>query len=125
MAEDLRQRNSSQKSIDSKYARNAEVTASVLFDKKWKVQVLCAIRNGPVRLGQLSRLIPGASKKILTQHLRQLEVDGIIVRMDKSDHVLHVEYDYVADSREDILALLDHLAEWGAQHLEAPKNEIG
>jgi DNA-binding HxlR family transcriptional regulator len=78
-----------------------------------------------VRLGQLARLIPGPSKNVLTQHLRQLEADGVVVRTDKSDVVLHVEYEISAISREEIRALLDQLASWGARHLiSAEPNEI-
>jgi len=40
---------------------------------KWTVQILCALLNGPVRLSQLRRLIPAASKKALTANLRSLE----------------------------------------------------
>jgi DNA-binding HxlR family transcriptional regulator len=71
---------------------------------------------------------PGATrttKKVLTQHLRQLEADGVVVRTDKSDVVLHVEYEISAISREEIRALLDQLASWGARHLiSAEPNEI-
>lgn len=36
---------------------------------KWTVQILCALLDGPVRLSQLRRLIPTASKKALTANL--------------------------------------------------------
>ena len=71
------------------WLRNAAIAVVVLFQSKWRAQILCALRSGPVRLGQLARLIPGASKKMLTQNLRQLEADGIIVRKDMSDLVIH------------------------------------
>jgi DNA-binding HxlR family transcriptional regulator len=76
------------------------------------------MRSGPVRLGQLTRLIPEASKKMLTQHLRQLEADGIVRRTDKSDLVLHVEYQFEEGSVEDTLALLDSLIRWGNKYME-------
>lgn len=38
-----------------------------LLQGKWKMQIFCVIRSGPVRLGQLARLIPSASKKVLTE----------------------------------------------------------
>ena len=104
---------------DRVYARSAATTANTLFDKKWKVHLLCAMRSGSVRLGELTRLIPGASKKVLTQHLRQLEADGIVVRTDKSDLVLHVEYELSENSRDEVCALLDKLANWGAHYLGA------
>jgi DNA-binding HxlR family transcriptional regulator len=102
---------------DAKYLRNANYGAAVLFQSKWRVQILCSMRSGPVRLGQLARLIPGASKKMLTQNLRQLEADGIVVRTDMSDLVLHIEYELGDSAREGICALLDHLAQWGGLHL--------
>jgi hypothetical protein len=37
------------------------------------VQILCAMRTGPVRLSELKREIPSASKKALTSSLRSLE----------------------------------------------------
>jgi DNA-binding HxlR family transcriptional regulator len=103
---------------DTTYVRNATTTVAVLFQGKWKVQILCAMRYGPVRLGQLARLIPGASKKMLTLNLRQLEVDEIVVRKDMSDLVLHIEYELGDSPRESVCALLDQLARWGGLHLD-------
>jgi DNA-binding HxlR family transcriptional regulator len=103
------------KSLDTKCARNATFAVGMLFQSKWRVQILCAMRSHPVRLGQLARLIPGCSKKMLTQNLRQLEADGIVVRRDMSDLVLHIEYELDESTRDGICALLDHLASWGSQ----------
>ena len=89
----------------------------MLFQSKWKVHILCALRTGPVRLGQLARLIPSASRKMLTQNLRQLEADGIVVRRDMSDLVLHIEYELEDSKKEGVCALLEHLAKWGGLHL--------
>lgn len=101
------------KNIDTRYARSASSAAAVLFQAKWRVEILCAMRSGPVRVGQLSRLIPGASKKMLAHNLRRLEADGIVVRRDMSETVLHVEYDFNHESKEEVCSLLDHLAQWG------------
>ena len=100
-------------SIDTRYARSASRAAAVLFQGKWRVEILCAMRFGPVRVGQLSRLIPIASKKMLAHNLRRLEADGIVVRRDMSQMVLHVEYDLSLEAREEVCSLLDHLAQWG------------
>jgi len=89
-------------SVDARYVRNTTLTVAVLFQSKWRVQILCAMRSGPVRLGPPARLIPGASKKMLTQNLRQLEADGIVVRKDMSDLVLRIEYDLARQTRESV-----------------------
>lgn len=55
-----------------------------------------------VRLSQLTRLIPGASKKALRAALRNLELARIISRRDLSDLVLHLaEWGEVIEAKED------------------------
>lgn len=91
------------------YAERVE-RAITLLQGKWTVQILCVMRERPVRLGQLRRLIPGASKKALTANLRSLEAEGIVVRRDLSSSVLHVEYEISEAARGSLFNLLDHLA---------------
>jgi DNA-binding HxlR family transcriptional regulator len=98
--------------LDEGYIRRINLALEVLFHGKWSVQILCAMRPGPIRLGQLARLIPGASKKVLTQNLRKLESEGIVVRRDFSDVVLYVEYAFDNNAKESVCALMDHLAAW-------------
>jgi DNA-binding HxlR family transcriptional regulator len=93
-----------------------------MLQGKWTLQILCAMRSSPVRLSQLTRLIPAASKKALRSNLRALEDAEIVVRRDMSSKVLHVEYDFSDNMRETLRDLLDHLGKWG-RILEA-KTEI-
>jgi DNA-binding HxlR family transcriptional regulator len=53
-----------------------------LFSVKWTTMVLHALHfhGGTCRTGVLSRSLPGISKKMLTQTLREMERDGLIVR---------------------------------------------
>ena len=53
---------------------------------------------------------------MLTQNLRKLGADGIVVRKDLTDLVIHIEYELDERTREGVCALLDHLAEWGGLH---------
>jgi DNA-binding HxlR family transcriptional regulator len=85
-------------------ARRADLTIEILFQGKWKAQILCAMRSGPIRSGQLARIVPGASKKIPPQNLRKLEADGIIVRKNLTDLVLHIEYELEERTREGVCA---------------------
>jgi DNA-binding HxlR family transcriptional regulator len=107
--------------IDSSYAETASRAAAMLFQGKWRVEIICAMRLGPVRVGQLSRMIPGASKKMLAQTLRRLEADGIVVRRDMSEVVLHVEYDFTIEARKEVCSLLDHLSQWGRTYALAER----
>ena len=71
------------------------------------------MREHPVRLSELKREIPSASKKALTASLRTLEAARLVLRRDLSSSVLHVEYDLAEPMREPLVVLLDDLAEWG------------
>ena len=97
--------------MDNSYKERVSRTAE-LFRGKWTIQILCAMRARPVRLSELKREIPSASKKALTASLRSLEAAQIVLRRDLSSSVLHVEYELADARRKHLVALLDHLAEW-------------
>jgi DNA-binding HxlR family transcriptional regulator len=79
---------------------------------KWTMQILFALLDGPVRLSQLRRLIPTASKKAPTANLRSLEKLHLIVRQDLSNSVLHVEYEIAELARAPLAALVDQLSQF-------------
>jgi DNA-binding HxlR family transcriptional regulator len=89
-----------------------------LLQGKWRIQILCVMQTGPIRLGQLGRLIPSASKKVLAENLRKLESSGLIVRTDLSSHVLRVEYDLSEHFKASTHELLDYLSAWGQAYKE-------
>jgi DNA-binding HxlR family transcriptional regulator len=97
---------------DPSYGRRVSLVME-LMQGEWTVQILCAMRNRSVRLSELRRVLPSASKKGLTTSLRSLEAAKIIVRRDLSASVLRVEYELSELIRPSLVELLDHLAEWG------------
>ena len=90
-------------------------TIEVLHSRR-RVEILCALRLGPVRLGRLARMLPRVSKKVITENLRDLERSGIIVRKDLSGKVRHIEYDFVEPLRSAVHHLLTELGSFGAVH---------
>ena len=83
-----------------------------LVQGKWKIGILCRLQEGPARLGDLRRLLPAASKKMLTQHLRQMERHKLIIRADLSGKVSHVEYSLSKPGGVAVSSLLNFLAGW-------------
>jgi DNA-binding HxlR family transcriptional regulator len=87
--------------------------AIAFIQGKWKIGILSSLQRGPARLSQLRRMFPEASKQMLTQHLRAMERDGLIVRTDLSGRLRHMEYS-ISDSRGfAVLQLINVLTEWG------------
>ena len=63
-----------------------------LIGSKWSMLILCALRAGPKRTGELKRRLQGVSAKMLTQTLRELERHGIVEREDFGEVPPRVEY---------------------------------
>ena len=53
-----------------------------LIGSKWSMLLMCMLREGPTRSGELARRAGGISQKMLTQTLRELERHGIVHRRD-------------------------------------------
>jgi DNA-binding HxlR family transcriptional regulator len=84
---------------------------------KWKTRILSRLQHGPVRLSALGRMFPQASKKMLTQHLREMEKDGLVIRKDLSGRLRHVEYSLSESMGFAVLHLIRTLAKWGREYL--------
>jgi len=99
---------------------SAECSAQIavnLIHGKWKTRILSRLQQGPARLGELRRLLPQASKKMLAQHLREMERDGLVVRKNLSGRVLHVEYSLSESGGYAALHLISMLQDWSNVHL--------
>jgi DNA-binding HxlR family transcriptional regulator len=102
------------------FRNSRECSAKMAIDLihgKWKTRILCRLKNGPVRLGELRRTFPQASKKMLAQNLREMERDGLVIRKDLSNRVLHVEYSLSDSKGLAVLQLISMLRNWTNEYL--------
>jgi DNA-binding HxlR family transcriptional regulator len=80
---------------------------------KWKSLILWELDNyGTRRFGALRRGLPGVSEKMLIQHLREMEEDGLIHREVYREVPPRVEYSLTAHGRS-LNEALRPLGEWG------------
>ena len=82
---------------------------------KWKPLILYFLKQRERRFGELRRLLPEASHKVLTQHLRELERSGIIQRTASGGKSPRVEYAFTAYG-EKLRPVLNAMADWGTRH---------
>lgn len=88
---------------------------------KWVTLVVSALADGPLRYNELSRVVAGASQKMLTQTVRKLERDGLITRVVTPSVPVRVDYELSALGR-DLLPLQQSIKKWAEHHIEAVHN---
>jgi len=91
-----------------------KLTADIIGGK-WKPLILFYLEGGTRRFSALQRLIPGMTKKMLTQHLRELERDEIIRRKVYAEVPPRVEYSLTKHG-ESLKPILKLMSAWGIRH---------
>jgi DNA-binding HxlR family transcriptional regulator len=95
---------------------NCPVKATIdIIGGKWKPIILYYLKDGTKRFGELQKLIPHATKKMLTQQLRELEKDSIIKRKVYKVVPPKVEYS-LSDYGLTLRPILEAMADWGTNH---------
>lgn len=78
---------------------------------RWKPLILYNLMNGKKRYSELKRLIPNITEKMLIQHLRQLEGDGLVERKTMPVIPPHVEYSLTRRGR-DLGPVMEAMVTW-------------
>lgn len=98
-------------------------TLSVMAGK-WKWLIIGILyHHGVRRYTDLKEMLAACSDKMLSQQLRELEVDGIIVRTSYNEVPPRVEYS-ITEKGEGVMPILKEMRKWGSKHMEyvEPKN---
>lgn len=83
---------------------------------KWKPVIIWHLGvDGIYRYGELKRIMPGITHKMLTQQLKELEKDGIVNRKQYNEVPPKVEYS-LTDKGETIMPILDLMHKWGMEN---------
>jgi DNA-binding HxlR family transcriptional regulator len=79
---------------------------------RWKLPILRSLFEGARRFGQLQKELPGIAGKVLTQQLRELELDGIVRREVYPEIPPKVVYS-LTPLGESLQPLVRQMHEWG------------
>ena len=85
---------------------------------RWTLLLVEALLDAPRRFGDLQDALPGIAPNVLTQRLRRLEGEGIVVAEPYSERPQRYVYELTASGRE-LAGALRLLADWGARHGES------
>ena len=104
------------KSCPSSYNCQVEATLD-LIGGKYKALILWHLIDNILRFNEISKLIPQATPKMLTQQLRELEADQLITRTVYPVVPPKVEYS-LSSFGKSIIPVLDSMCNWGAAYLD-------
>lgn len=99
---------------DCKLGCPVELTLEVIGGR-WKGVIMYHLTKGTLRFGQLKRLIPGITQRMLTLQLRELEADGLVERKVYPEVPPKVEY-ALSDVGRTLQPIIHAMLEWGIQN---------
>jgi len=91
-------------------------TAIGVIEGRWKPMLFQRLAEGPCGFGALHRALPGVSRKVLAEQLRQMERDDLLVRREIGDPLGSVQYELTPYGAT-LKPVFRTLWEWGARHL--------
>lgn len=83
----------------------------------WKPIILYHLSTSEKRYSELKRAIPAITEKMLIQHLKQLESDGLVIRTAKPVVPPHVTY-HLSESGKGLVPVIHSMAEWAFKEME-------
>lgn len=99
--------------MDKNTHENCPVSTTLnLLSNKWKILIIRELLEGAKRYGELKRNIEGISEKMLSQSLKQMEQDNLIVRTLYPEVPPKVEYSLSAIG-ETLRPIIEAMRVWG------------
>lgn len=98
-------------------------TTVQLIGNKWKLLIIRNLINGSQRFMEIKNGIEGISKKVLTDNLRAMENDGIIIREVFAEVPPKVVYT-LSDIGESLLPIVNAMADWGKDYKKIIATEL-
>jgi DNA-binding HxlR family transcriptional regulator len=71
-----------------------------LIGKRWTGAIVCALTERPMRFGELGKVVPGLSDRLLSQRLRELEEEGLVQREVEAGSPVRVTYSLTGVGRD-------------------------
>ncbi len=100
--------------ICGRYQRGAEI-----IGKRWTTLIIKILCPGPLRFSALAEQLEVASDRVLSERLKELETEGIVVRTVYPESPVRVEY-ALTDKGAALKPVIEALEGWSERWMEAP-----
>lgn len=94
-----------------------------VVDGKWKLAIICVLLNGKKRFSAIQKAIPDISPRMVSKELKELEINGVIIRKVTDCIPVLIEYE-LTPSGERLREVITKMVEWGVTHREETVNTL-
>ena len=91
-----------------------------IIQGRWKISIIALLCNGEFRYSELERGLPKITPRMLSKELRELEINGLILRTVYDSQPIKVTYKLEVYGYT-LVPLIIELTNWGKQHREKIK----
>jgi DNA-binding HxlR family transcriptional regulator len=104
-----------ERTVKNHFGCPVQATANVMAGK-WKVLIVWHLSFGSRRFAEIRDFLPGASEKVLTAHLRELQHDGVIERIVTTTVPSRVDY-RLTERGIELVTVMEAMCAWSIKHL--------
>ncbi|MGX5817741.1 winged helix-turn-helix transcriptional regulator [Chitinophaga lutea] len=104
-------------------ALSAVQDALYVLNGKWKLPIIVALSSGNKRFNELQKTVKGIAAKVLSHELKELELNGFVLRRVYDTTPVMVEYELTEYSNT-LGTVVDALREWGVMHREKIRSQL-
>lgn len=92
-----------------------EVYATSIIGEQWTMAICCYLLEGKMRFGEIKKVLPNITERVLTLQLRKLEENKVIIRTIYPEVPPRVEYELTPIGLK-LAPIIKALGKWGAEH---------
>ena len=92
---------------------------------KWKLKIIIALQeHGSIRFNELQRMVSGISARVLSNELKDLELNGFVKRVVHAEQI-PVVVEYIStDYSKTLQTVIKALSEWGRTHKKNIREDV-
>jgi DNA-binding HxlR family transcriptional regulator len=91
-----------------------------LIGRRWTGAILIVLMDGPLRFSEVRALVPDVSDRLLSERLKELEGEGIVLRSVYDETPVRVEYELTAKGQA-LQPILSGLKSWSHEYCDDPR----
>ena len=100
--------------ICGRYQRGAEI-----LGKRWTTLIIKVLCGGPLRFSELAEQLEVASDRVISERLKELEAEGIVLRTVYPETPVRIEY-ALTEKGAELKPVIEALEAWSERWMEAP-----